>query len=101
MDRESIIMETQQLLDLGKHIILEGGKLREFVRAEKALARDEIIRIREERKEDEARIAAMEEAKRIAVMEEEERIRQHDKEVVRIQVEGDRIRYKKLVCHVR
>ena len=64
-------METQQLVDLGKQMNLEGEKLREFVRAEQALARDEIIRIREEKKEDEARIAAMEEA---------ERIRQHKKE---------------------
>ena len=47
------------------------------------IARDEIIRIREEKKEDEARIAAMEEA---------ERIWQHDKDVLRIQVEADRIR---------
>ena len=76
-------METQQLVDLGKQINLEGEELREFVRAEQALARDERIRIREEKKEDEARIAAMEEA---------ERIRQHEKEVLRIQVEADRIR---------
>ena len=67
-------METQQLLDLGKQMNLEGEKLREFVRAEQALARDEIIRLREEKKEDEARIAAMEEAKRIAAMEEAKRI---------------------------
>ena len=84
-------METQQLLDLGKQMNLEGEKLREFVRAEQALARDEIIRMREEKKEDEARIAAMEEAERIrqhkkedeeriAAMEEAERIRQHKKE---------------------
>ena len=84
-------METQQLIDLGKQMNLEGEKLREFVRAEQALARDEIIRIREEKKEDEARIAAMEEAERIrqhkkedeeriAAMEEAERIGQHKKE---------------------
>ena len=47
-------METQQLVDLGKQINLEGEELREFVRAEHALARDERIRIREEKKEDEA-----------------------------------------------
>ena len=64
-------METQQLIDLGKQMNLEGEELREFVRAEQELARDEIIRIREEKKEYEARIAAMEEA---------ERIRQHKKE---------------------
>ena len=84
-------METQQLIDLGKQMNLEGEKLREFVRAEQALARDEIIRIREEKKEDEARIAAMEEAERIrqhkkedeeriTAMEEAERIGQHKKE---------------------
>ena len=82
---------------------LEGEELRKFVLAEQALARDERIRIREEKKEDEARIAAMEEAERIrqhkkedeeriAAMEEAERIRQHEKEVLRIQVEADRIR---------
>ena len=96
-------METQQLVDLGKQMNLEGEELREFVRAEQALARDEIIRIREEMKEDEARIAEMEEAERIrqhkkedeeriAAMEEAEKIRQHEKEVLRIQVEADRIR---------
>ena len=80
-------METQQLVDLGKQMNLEAEDLREFVRAEQAVARDEIIRIREEKKEGEARIAAMEEAKRISAMEEAkrisameeaERIRQHE-----------------------
>ena len=96
-------METQQLVDLGKQMNLEGEELGEFVRAKQALAGDERIRIREEKKEDEARIAAMEEAERIrqhkkedeeriAAMEEAERIRQHEKEVLRIQVEADRIR---------
>ena len=70
-------METQQLVDLGKQMNLEGEELREFVRAEQALARDEIIRIREENKEEEAKIA--------------ERIRQHEKEVLPIQLEADRI----------
>ncbi len=44
---------------------------------------EEAERIRQHKKEDEERIAAMEEA---------ERIRQHEKEVLRIQVEADRIR---------
>ena len=73
-------METQQLVDLGKQMNLEGEELREFVRAEQALTRDERIRIREEKKEDDARIAAMEEAERIAAMEEAGRIGQHKKE---------------------
>ena len=34
-------METQQLVDLGKQMNLEGEELREFVRAEQALARQE------------------------------------------------------------
>ena len=38
-------METQQLVDLGKQMNLEGEEQREFVRAEQALARDETIRI--------------------------------------------------------
>ena len=100
-------METQQLVDLGKQMNLEGEELREFVRAELALARDEIIRIREENKEEEANIAAMEEAdgirqhkkedeERNAAMKEAERIRQHEKEVLRIQLEADRIRLQEI-----
>ena len=104
-------METQQLVDLGKQMNLEGEELREFVRAEQALARDERIRIREKKKEDEVRIAAMEEAERIrqhkkedeerirqhkkeyeeriAAMEEAERIRQHEKEMFHLQIEAE------------
>ena len=96
-------METQQIVDFGKQMNLEGEELREFVRAEQALARDEIIRIREEKKEDEARMAAIDEAERIrqhkkedeemiAAMEEAERIRQHEKEMFHLQIEADRIR---------
>ena len=76
-------METQQLVDLGKQMNLEGEERREFVWAEQALARDEKIRIREEKKEDEERIVAMEEV---------ERIRQHEKEMFHLQIEADRIR---------
>ena len=67
MDRESIYHGNSKLVDLGKQINLE-EELREFVRLEQALARDEIIRIREEKKEDGARIAAMEEAERISFL---------------------------------
>ena len=106
---------------------LEGEKLCEFVRAQQAVDRDEIIRIRQEKKEDEERIdakaekeriaaiedeeriaakaekeriaaiedeeriAAKAEKERIAATEEAERIRQHEKDVLRIQVEADRI----------
>ena len=79
---------------------LVGEELHEFVRAEQALAREERVRIRAEKKEDEARIAAeavmiaaKDEADMIAAMEESERIGHHDKEVTRIQVEADRIRF--------
>ena len=96
---------------------LEGDKLCEFVRAEQAIARDERIRISQEKKdarlaaiedeerivakaekermaaiEDDERIAAKEERARIATTEEAEKIRQHDKDVLRIQAESDRIR---------
>ena len=43
---------------LGKQINLEGEELHGFVRAEQALAREEIALIREEKMEEEARIAA-------------------------------------------
>ena len=56
-------METQPLVDLGKQMNLAGEELHELVRAEQALARDEIIRIWDEKKEDVKRIA--EEAERI------------------------------------
>ena len=92
-------MDTQQLVEWGKQMNLEGEKLCEFVRAEQAAARDEIIRISQEKMEermaaieDEERIAAKAEKERIAAMEEAERIRQHEKGVLRTQVEADRIR---------
>ena len=79
---------------------LEGEELHGFVRAELALAREERALIREENMEEDARIAAeaemivaKDEAVRIAAMEEAERIRQHETEVLRIQVEADRIRF--------
>ena len=102
-------MDTQKLVEWGKQMNLEGEKLCEFVRAQQAVDRDEIIRIRREKKEDEERIdakaekeriaaiedeemiAAKAEKERIAATEEAERIRQHEKDVLRIQVEADRI----------
>ena len=41
-------MDTRQLVEWGKPMNLEGEKLCEFVRAQKAVDRDEIIRIRQE-----------------------------------------------------
>ena len=113
---------------------LEGEKLCEFVRAQQVVDRDERIRIRQEKKDDEERIDAKAEKERIAAIEDEERIaakaekeriaaieyeeriaakvekeriaateeavrmaeeaeriRQHEKDVLRIQVEADRI----------
>ena len=76
---------------MGKQINLEGEKLHGFVRAEHTLAREETALIREEKMEEEARIAAeavrnaaKEEAVRNAALEEADRIRQHDTGVLRI-----------------
>ena len=90
------IMEIQRLIDLGKQMHLEGEKLCEFVLAQQAVARDERIRISQEKKEsriaakaekeriaaieDEDMIAAKAEKERITAMEEEEKIRQRKKE---------------------
>ena len=51
-------MDTQQLVEWGKQMNLEGEKLCEFVRAEQAAARDERIRISQEKMEE--RMAAIE-----------------------------------------
>ena len=64
-------MDTQQLVEWGKQMHLEGEKLCEFVRAEQAIARDERIRISQEKKE--ARMAAIEDEERIAAKDERER----------------------------
>ena len=48
---DQYFVEFQQLVDLGKHMNLTGNELLEFVRAKPALAWDEIIRIREEKRE--------------------------------------------------
>ena len=66
------IMELQRLVELGKQMNLTGQDLLEFVQAKQALARDEIIRISQEKKE--ARIAAKAEKERIAAIEDDERI---------------------------
>ena len=65
-------MDTQQLVEWGKQMNLEGEKLCEFVRAGQAIARDEIIRISQEKKE--ARMAAIEYDERIAAKAEKERM---------------------------
>ena len=91
MENQSI-MEIQQLADAGRLLNLAGEELHTFIRTEQALARDEIIRLREERKEDDKMMAAEAEKLRLHKLEDEERIRQHEKEVLLIQVEADRIR---------
>ena len=91
------IMELQRLVDLGKQMNLAGNELLEFVLTKQALARDERIRICQERKEariaeeverarqhkeeGEERIAVKAEKERIAATEEAEEIRQRKKEI--------------------
>ena len=43
-------MDTQQLVEWGKQMNLEGEKLCEFVRAQQAVDRDERIRIRQRKR---------------------------------------------------
>ena len=118
---DPFIMETRRLVDLGKQTNLAGKERLEFVRTKQALARDERIRFREEKKRDEARIA--EEAERARhhkkeddekIAAEAERIRQHKKEdEARIAEEAARIwrhktedeerirKHEKEMCHLR
>ena len=88
-------MEIQQLADVGRLLNLAGEELHTFIRTEQALARHESIRVREEkkdddqkmaaevekirqqRKEDDKMMAAEAEKLRIHKLEDEERIRQH------------------------
>ena len=113
------IMELQRLVELGKQMNLTGQDLLEFVQAKQALARDERIRISQEKKE--ARIAAKAEKERIAAIEDDERIateaeriRQRNKEdEARIVEEAERIRrhkeeeeerirrHEEEMCHLR
>ena len=76
-------METQQLVELRKQMILEGKELHGFVRTEQALAREERRLIREDAKAEKERIDAMEEA---------ERIRTHEEDMLHLQIEADSIR---------
>ena len=83
------ILEMRRLVDLGKQMNLARKELLEFVRAKQALARDEIIRIRQEKKEE--RMATIEDEARIA--EEVERVRQHKKGYdEKIAAEAEKIR---------
>ena len=97
---DPFIMETRRLVDLGKQKNLAGKELLEFVRTKQALARVEIIRFREDKKEDEARIA--EEAARIwrHKTEDEERIRQYEKEMCHMRIEADNIRRRRVLQEV-
>ena len=115
---DPFIMETRRLVDLGKQMNLAGKELLEFVRTKQALARDEIIRFREEKKRDEAKIAEEEERARhhkkeddekIAAeaetiwrhqTEDEERIRKHEKEVCHLRIEADNIRRRRVLQEV-
>ena len=69
VDGESIYYENKQLADVGRLLNLAGEELHTFTRTEQALARDERIRVREEKKEDDEKMAA-----------EAEKIRQQKKE---------------------
>ena len=97
---DPFIMETRRLVDLGKQMNLAGKELLEFVRTKQALARDERIRFRDEKKRDEARIA--EEAARIwrHKTEDEERIRKHEKEMCHLRIEADNIRRRRVLQEV-
>ena len=61
------IMEFQRLFELGKQMNLAGKELLEFVRTKRELARDERIRISQEKKE-------------AGIAKEAERARRHKKE---------------------
>ena len=88
------IMEIQRLIDLGKQMNLEGEQLCEFVLAQQAVARDERIRISQEKKE--ARIAAKAEKERIAAIEDEDRIAvKAEKERITAMEEEEKIRQRK------
>ena len=71
---DQFVMETQRLVDLAKQMNLEGKEVIKFFRAERALAMERRIRISQEKKEDDERIAAKAEQERIAAIEDEERI---------------------------
>ena len=68
---DQFVMETQRLVDLAKQMNLEGKEVIVFFRAERALAMERRIRISQEKKEDDERIAAKAEQERIAAIDEE------------------------------
>ena len=57
MENQSI-MGIKQLADVGRLLNLAGEELNAFIRTVQALDRDERIRIREEKKEDDEKMAA-------------------------------------------
>ena len=79
---DPFIMETRRLVDLGKQMNLAGKELLEFVQTKRALARDERIRFRQHKKED------------------EERIRKHEKEMCHLRIEADNIRRRRVLQEV-
>ena len=100
-------MDTQQLVEWGKQMNLEGEKLCEFVRAGQAIARDERIRISQEKKEarmaaieDDERNAAKDERERIAATEEAEKIGSMRRMYYVYKLNLTESAHKKLVCHM-
>ena len=85
-------METQQLVELRKQMILEGEELHGFVRTEQALAREERGLIREDAKAEKERMDANAEKERIDAMEDAERIRTHEEDMFHLPIEADGIR---------
>ena len=110
------IMDLGRLVDLGKQMNLAGNELLEFVLAKQALARDEIIRIsqekkeariaeeaeksRQRKKEDEARSSEEAAWFRRHKEEEEERIRRHEEEMCHLRREADDIRRRRMLQEV-
>ena len=83
-------METQRLMELGEKLGLSGNELREFIRSEQEMARTERQLERET-----ARIAGEDarserEAARVAAAEEANR--QHERDMLKMQLEADKIR---------
>ena len=110
------IMDLGRIVDLGKQMNLAGKELLEFVLAKQALARDERIRIsqekkeariaeeaekaRQRKKEDEARSAEEAAWIRRHKAEEEERIRRHEEEMCHLRREADNIRRRRMLQEV-
>ena len=89
-------METQRLMELGDKFGVSGNELREFIRSEQEMARTErqlereTARIAEEVANSEREDARSErEAARVAAAEEANR--QHERDMLKMQLEADQI----------